>query len=190
MRPCFSHLRSKFDSMLLEEGRDDYIILQIDADKNYYKMEPIGHITLSPKVKRKSRVSTNVEETTFTDEKPAQTQLPVSPGASPLLLHSPLASRRSHLSCSPSHEASDKPTPTAQARPLSALYPRSEQPPQKKQPVMNQYVDEPFMLAPPPMNGHAGGGHHRRTSESASEPGTQVREHTTPEIQITVTPDN
>ena len=64
-RPKFTELRSKFDAMLLAEGKDAYIDLRIDNDKPYYQLDTAATVAangvrLSPNPNRRSFVpSTN-----------------------------------------------------------------------------------------------------------------------------------
>ena len=135
-RPTFSQLRASFDALLLAERKDDYIVLQVDTEKPYYKMgtsdskEFLNSAPLS--AKRKSQLSVDVPICDI--EKPACSHASTSPQSSPRPSNH-FHGHRSPLSLSPCHENSPQP-----ARPASMHLLWSDQ---QQQPVVNPYVDAP-----------------------------------------------
>ena len=132
-RPSFSQLRAKFDTLLLNEGKDPYIVLQIDTEKPYYKMEPsdskdLLHVSPLPS-RRRSQLSV--------DSQLQETEKPPSSSASASLQGSPLPSKKLHghqsllSSSSPCHERPPRDRPTS----MHLLYLEQQQ--------SNPYVEEP-----------------------------------------------
>ena len=150
-RPTFSQLRAQFDSMLLEEKKETYIDLQIDASKPYYKVEASELKESDPfyEVSKGKKWGSHISIRSSTEN--AEKSPSHSTGhTSPLVQ---LRGQRSPRSLSPV-PATEKPP-----RPVSLQLLSNHQ-------NANHYVDDPssrrsIMLALPEW----GPGHQRRASE-------------------------
>ena len=142
-RPSFSQLRAKFDALLLNEGNDAYIVLQIDTEKPYYKMEPSNskdrlHVSPLPS-RRRSQLSV--------DSQLQEAEKPPSSSASASLQGSPLPSKKLHghqsllSSSSPCRERPPRPTS------MHLLYSEQQQ--------SNPYVEDPSKPSAPSCCGHS-----------------------------------
>jgi len=179
-RPTFSQLRASFDALLLAERKDAYIILQVDTEKPYYKMDASDSKEFlhaaSLSANRKSQLSIDVP--VYDIEKPASSHAFISPQGSPQPSNN-FHGHRSPLSLSPCHENSPQPP-----RPASMHLTRSEQP------VVNPYVDEPSRPRTKlvvPMNPTQEVLRRRRSDGNIQLNGES--HSSAPSIQITVSPD-
>lgn len=177
-RPSFSELRAKFDALLLNEGNDAYIVLQIDTEKPYYKMEPSDSkdfLNVSPlPSRRRSQLSV--------DSQLHEAEKPPSNSTSASLQGSPLPSKKLHghqsllSSASPS---SQPPRPTS----LHLLFSEQQQ--------SNPYVEEPSKPSATlavPMKPTEDGRRRRRASDGNLQLSLCTQE-SVPTIQITTSPE-
>lgn len=174
-RPSFSQLRAKFDALLLNEGNDAYIVLQIDTEKPYYKMElsdskDLLHVSPLPS-RRRSQLSV--------DSQLQEAEKPPSSSASASLQGSPLPSKKLHghqsllSSSSPCRERPPRPT---------SMY--SEQ-------QSNPYVEDPSKpnaTLAVPMKSTEDGRRRRRASDGNLQLSLGTQD-SVPTIQITTSPE-
>lgn len=178
-RPSFSQLRAKFDALLLNEGNDAYIVLQIDTEKPYYKMEPSNskdrlHVSPLPS-RRRSQLSV--------DSQLQEAEKPPSSSASASLQGSPLPSKKLHghqsllSSSSPCRERPPRPTS------MHLLYSEQQQ--------SNPYVEDPSKPSATlavPMKPTEDGRRRRRASDGNLQLSLGTQD-SVPTIQITTSPE-